>query len=308
VLLNVRRPPSFTGLAPVRSMSYNAAERALLINYDGEGAYELFQVPRDVAKGGAQDITEGKRGIGVSALFIARNRFATLEKGGCVVVRNLKNEVTKRVLHPVLQSADMLLPANAGNVLLRSEGRVTLFDLQQRRVLGEFNTGSSVIRHAIWAGTEKNANVALMSKDTVFILNARLEQLCMVNETMRVKGGGFDENGVLIYTTSTHLKYLLPNGDGGLVRTLETPLYVTLVRGSRIHALDREARPRVIAIDSTEYVFKLALVRHKYDDVRRMVKESNLIGQSIIAYLEKKGYPEVALQFVKDERTRLSLV
>ena len=38
-----------------------------------------------------------------------------------------------------------------------------------------------------------------------------------------------------------------------------------------------------------------------------MVRNSKLVGQSIIAYLQKKGYPEVALHFVKDERTRFGL-
>lgn len=38
-----------------------------------------------------------------------------------------------------------------------------------------------------------------------------------------------------------------------------------------------------------------------------MVKTAKLVGQSIIAYLQKKGYPEVALHFVKDEKTRFGL-
>lgn len=38
-----------------------------------------------------------------------------------------------------------------------------------------------------------------------------------------------------------------------------------------------------------------------------MVRNSNLVGQAIIGYLERKGYPEVALHFVKDTRTRFSL-
>lgn len=41
--------------------------------------------------------------------------------------------------------------------------------------------------------------------------------------------------------------------------------------------------------------------------VLHMVRNSKLVGQSIIAYLQKKGYPEVALHFVKDEKTRFSL-
>ena len=38
-----------------------------------------------------------------------------------------------------------------------------------------------------------------------------------------------------------------------------------------------------------------------------MVRNANLYGQAIIAYLQKKGYPEVALHFVKDPKTRFNL-
>lgn len=39
----------------------------------------------------------------------------------------------------------------------------------------------------------------------------------------------------------------------------------------------------------------------------QIIKTSSLVGQSIIAYLQKKGYPEIALQFVQDPRTRFEL-
>jgi len=38
-----------------------------------------------------------------------------------------------------------------------------------------------------------------------------------------------------------------------------------------------------------------------------MVRNTKLVGQSIIAYLQQKGYPEVALHFVKDDKTRFTL-
>ena len=44
-----------------------------------------------------------------------------------------------------------------------------------------------------------------------------------------------------------------------------------------------------------------------YFQVLHMVRNAKLVGQSIIAYLQKKGYPEVALHFVKDEKTRFGL-
>eukprot|EP00002_Diphylleia_rotans_P013350 TRINITY_DN2609_c0_g1_i3.p1 TRINITY_DN2609_c0_g1~~TRINITY_DN2609_c0_g1_i3.p1 ORF type:complete len:703 (+),score=132.82 TRINITY_DN2609_c0_g1_i3:1710-3818(+) len=53
--------------------------------------------------------------------------------------------------------------------------------------------------------------------------------------------------------------------------------------------------------------FKVALDQKRYDEVFHMIKHSRLCGQAIIAYLRKKGYPEVALYFVKDDRLRLNL-
>lgn len=62
-----------------------------------------------------------------------------------------------------------------------------------------------------------------------------------------------------------------------------------------------------VQVDTTEYVFKLALLQRKFDQVLAMIKGSQLCGQSIIAYLQAKGFPEVALHFVQDERTRFML-
>ena len=44
------------------------------------------------------------------------------------------------------------------------------------------------------------------------VCSRKLQTLCTVNENMRLKSAGWDENGVLIYTTSNHIKYVLSNG------------------------------------------------------------------------------------------------
>ncbi len=38
-----------------------------------------------------------------------------------------------------------------------------------------------------------------------------------------------------------------------------------------------------------------------------MVKHSRLCGRAIVAYLQSKGFPEVALHFVRDPQTRFRL-
>ena len=91
------------------------------------------------------------------------------------------------------------------------------------------------------------------------------------------------------------------------MRTLDQTVYLVRVKGKTVYCLDRNAKPKMLAIDPTEYRFKLALVKRNYGEMLSIIKNSSLVGQSIIAYLQKKGYPEIALQFVQDPQTRFEL-
>jgi coatomer protein complex subunit alpha (xenin) len=84
-----------------------------------------------------------------------------------------------------------------------------------------------------------------------------------------------------------------PYSDSGIIRTLDQPVYLTRVKGKTLYILDRDGKARSITIDPTEFRFKLALVKRQYEEVLHIIRNSNLVGQSIIAYLQKKGYPEV---------------
>uniref|UniRef100_A0A0C9RN30 Coatomer subunit alpha n=1 Tax=Wollemia nobilis TaxID=56998 RepID=A0A0C9RN30_9CONI len=301
-LIPIRRSSSTGMNQGPRSLSYSPSENAVLICSDVDGgSYELYIVPKDSV--GRSDATqEAKRGLGGSAVFVARNRFAVLDKShNQVMLKNLKNEVTKKCTLPA--SADAIFYAGTGNILCRSEDRVVLFDLQQRIVLGDLHT--PFVKYIVWSNDMEN--VALLSKHAIIIASKKLVHRCTLHETIRVKSGAWDDNGVFIYTTLNHIKYCLPNGDSGIIRTLDVPVYITKVSGSSVNCLDRDGKNRVIQIDATEYMFKLALIRKKYDHVMSMIRNSQLCGQAMIAYLQQKGFPEVALHFVKDEKTRFNL-
>ena len=113
--------------------------------------------------------------------------------------------------------------------------------------------------------------------------------------------------GTYLLITLSRRKLTISDSDHGVICTLDNPVYLTRVKGKTIHCLDRAARPRTITIDPTEYRFKLALIRNNYDEVLYLIRSSNLLGQSIIAYLQQKGFPEIALHFVEDKNTRFDL-
>jgi coatomer protein complex subunit alpha (xenin) len=97
------------------------------------------------------------------------------------------------------------------------------------------------------------------------------------------------------------------SSDNGIVRTLDQTVYLVKVKARNVYCLDRAAKPKILPVDPTEYRFKLALVKRNYEEMLHIIKTSSLVGQSIIAYLQKKGYPEIALQFVQDPQTRFEL-
>ncbi|KAJ0025402.1 hypothetical protein Pint_09052 [Pistacia integerrima] len=220
-------------------------------------------IPKE-SYGMGEMLQEVKRGMGGSAVFVTRNRFAVLDKSSNQVqVKNLKNETVKRIVLPAI--ADAIFYAGTGNLLCRAEDRVFIFYLQQKMILAELQT--LFVRDVVWSNDM--ANVALLSKHTIGIASKKLVHQCTLHETIRIKSGAWDENGVFIYTTLNHIKYCLPNGDSGIVRTLDAP--------------------------------------KRYDLVMGMIRNSNLCGQAMIAYLKQKRFPEIALHFVKDERTHFNL-
>ncbi len=120
-LIALRRPPTTTLNSAPRTLSYNPAEHAVLITSDVEGgSFELYQLPKDAGRGESAPVgwvgwvaigwaglsggtlnpqysqqyphssppsppQEAKRGQGASAVFIARNRFAVLDRASGVI-------------------------------------------------------------------------------------------------------------------------------------------------------------------------------------------------------------------------------
>ncbi|WPT11984.1 Coatomer subunit alpha-1 [Picochlorum sp. SENEW3] len=301
-LTALRRNPAALYNQGARSMSYNPAENSALVQSDAEGGtWELYPLPKDGSS--VRDTGDVKRGDGSSTVFIARNRFASFDKSSnTIVVRDLRGDITKKVASP-LPATEGIFYAGTGMLLLRSEEKVALFDVQQRNVAADIS--APMVKYVVWSGDMER--VALLSKHSIVIADRKFQNTVTIHETIRIKSAAWDDAGVLVYTTLNHIKYCLPSGDSGVVRTLESPVYLTKVHNDMVYCLDREAKPRVVQINSAEYKFKLALSEKKYDVVLGMIRAGKLCGEAIIAFLQEKGYPEVALHFVKDERMRFNL-
>lgn len=191
---------------PPRTLSYNPAERAILVTSPADnGTYELVHLPRDSS--GALEPTDMKKGSGSSAVFVARNRFAVFTQSSQQVdIKDLTNSTTKTIKPPP-GTMDVFF-GGTGCILLVTPTTVVLYDIQQKKQLAELMVAG--VKYVVWSSDGLYA--ALLSKHNVTIVTKSLEQISTLHETIRIKSAAWDDAGVLLYSTLNHIKYTLLNG------------------------------------------------------------------------------------------------
>jgi coatomer protein complex subunit alpha (xenin) len=301
-LASCRRPPNamMSGMKSLQFNTLNPAEINVLVFYSlDNGCYDLFVGPNDIS---ADSNVSPKQGNAQAVAFCARNRFAVLQHSGAIGIYNLQNELSKKFDPPV--TTDYIFPGGNNRVILKSEEKVILYNVVDRKIVEEVSVPTGV-RYVVWSNNGQY--VALMSKHNVLLAGKNFEYLHSFHENIRVKSGAWDENGVFVYSTLSHVKYCLTNGDSGIIHSLQSPIYVTRVHRQQLYFIDREQQVNKQRLNCTEYLFKLALHQRKFADVERWIAHGRLCGNVVIGYLKQKGYPEVALHFVEDQLTRFNL-
>ena len=144
--------PSLTSLrklgsnfVPPRTLSFNPAERSILVTSPADnGIYELITLPRDAT--GASDPTDTKRGQGLAAVFVARNRFAVLNASGLVEIKDLSNSTTKSFQAP--SGTTDIVYGGPSCLLLLTPTATVLFDIQQKKELASLAVAG--IKYVTW--------------------------------------------------------------------------------------------------------------------------------------------------------------
>eukprot|EP00760_Papus_ankaliazontas_P036590 PhM_4_TR834/c0_g1_i1/m.59589/K05236/COPA, RET1; coatomer subunit alpha len=278
---------------PPHTVQYNSNENCALFwfNYDG-GIVELYSVPKAGVHVTDSDV---KKAYYTSAVFVARNKYAVLDKTKQIIIKNLQNDIVK--ILPAVGETDKLFPGPQGLLLCRSDEAICLYDVTQRKSLAECNV--SECRYAVW--DPEFARVAFLCNRQIVVASRKLKILCTIQESSRVKSAAFDEEkGVLFFTTHNHMKYCLPNGDVGTLRTLDQPVYLVRARGDTVWYIGRDGKVVQQVLDVTEVRVKLALIQERYTEIFKILKGRKVHGQALVAYLQQRNYPEVAMHFVRD--------
>lgn len=281
------------------TLAFSSTERTILIS-SADGTGTAIQL-RD--KAAAPFAFTGQ-----FATLVGRNRFVTLLNGQ-ICLQNIGSPDVKILPSPVENVAvSRLLPGPLGTFLAVTPSSVFLMDGTSGRVVSSLDAAG--VKYASWSPNYEH--VALMAKRTIYLSDKAFKSVHVTHsDSTGVKSGTWDLSNplgaIFYYTNSFHLKYLLPQGDSGIICTTATPLYLVRVQGDLVHVLDRSSSVLVLGIDPTECHFKLALKKGNSAQIDHLIANSNLVGQSIIVYLREKGHAAIALQFVKDPSSRFDL-
>lgn len=245
---------------------------------------------------------------GLFATFVGRNRFVTLTDSQILLQNTTGNPNEIKQLPSPVENVQRLLPGPLGTFLAVSSQTVFLMDGTSGRVISSVDAPG--VKYASWSPNFDH--VALMAKRTVYLSDKIFKSIHATHfDSTGVKSGCWDVSNplgaIFYYTNSFHLKYLLPQGDSGIICTTSTPLYLVRAQGDLVHVLDRGVSVLVLGIDPTECHFKLALQKGNSSQIEHLIANSNLVGHAIIAYLREKGHSAIALQFVKDPNSRFDL-
>ena len=164
------------------------------------GVYDIAPLPHSPPAELGESGAVGRRGQGSTALFVARNRLAVLQKSQQrVEIRDLLNQVVKTLMLP--QPTNEIFYGGPSHLLLSTAMGVQLYDTQQQTVTGEIAAPS--VKYAVWS--PDGARVALLSKHTITLADKHFSSSHLIHETIRIKSAAWDSNGVLLYLSLIHI-------------------------------------------------------------------------------------------------------
>jgi hypothetical protein len=166
---------------------------------------------------------------------------------------------------------------------VRREGshddRVYLFDINQRKIVGgtmrssnDGGNGSgsegSPNDNATPAGTPEGISVqggvkyvhwspnmqycALVGKHNMVLVDKNFHLVQSFHDSIRVKSGCWDVNNVFIYSTLSHVKYAMVNGDTGIIHSLPETVYLLAVQKGFLYYIDRDSVVHKQRLNTTE--------------------------------------------------------
>jgi coatomer subunit alpha len=294
------------------SVNYNhfdTTNHDILLNYEGDEDFAILVVlNKNLSKN--TSVVQRKIESSKGAVFIAKDKMCVLSKSKSLFIY-LFDGRNKKIEWSMKNPINNIYQATIGKIIIKSGDDVLLFDIAARKVVCEVQFSN--LRKVYWS--QNMTYVALFSQNQIMICTKNLKSLCTIKESSKLKTGCFDNENGFIYSTFSHIKYLLVSekisnegaNNSGIFKALDNPVYVCGFINNSIYSINREGKVLREEVNTAEYELKVALKSKKINEVIRILKKGQLSGNAVIQYLKEEKCADIALLFEKDPKTRFSL-
>ncbi|SBS95440.1 coatomer alpha subunit, putative [Plasmodium ovale curtisi] len=256
-----------------------------------------------------------------AATFFTRNKYLFVEKrNNNIYILNIHNlpddNLYKRIEIPFKVESVYTLTNN--KLIICSENKIYLYDVNLKKIVNEMHHTDVILSVEIL-----KEHIGFVFKYNIVITTIELAHVCTVHENIRVKSGVWDEShkNAFIYNTLSHLKYVLINGETGLIKYMEEPVYLFKIWNNYLYYINRQQVVKKELLNDTEYNFKLALINNDEKMAYHYLNMNNNTSKgqndqqkkklhfsyNLIGYIKKKGFANLAIQMVNNNHTIFNL-
>ncbi|CAD8064776.1 unnamed protein product [Paramecium primaurelia] len=248
-----------------------------------------------------------------SACFIGKNKIARINQESKIELYNYETDAISLIDD---KQASKIFTAPGGKLLIYRENinENKMQNLSENSYLELFDPLAKQGLHQIEYSKAKyvqyhDSYLIVQGKLSLTILTKQLQKLIEIQEQINIKSFIW-VNNFIIYTTKSQIKYLLLNGDTGVLKSTENILY--LVKGEeqqqnklKLIAVDNTAQYITQVLDIQEPLFKIAILNKDLNAIHKFVENNQ--NEAVLSYLYQKRLASVALKLVKDKWAKFSL-
>ncbi|CAD8177704.1 unnamed protein product [Paramecium pentaurelia] len=237
------------------------------------------------------------------ACFIGKNKIARINQDQQIELYNYETDAVQIIDE---KQSSKIFAAPGGKILIQRIGTIPqleLFDPMTKQVLHSVEyTNAKYVQYV-------ESYLIISTKLSLTIFTKQLQKLIEIKEQINIKSFIWFNN-FIIYTTKSQIKYLLLNGDMGVLKSTENILY--MAKGEeqqqnkiKLIAFDNTAKYITDILDISEPLFKIAIMNKDLNTIHKFIEHNQ--NEAILSYLYQKKLASMALKLVKDKYAKFSL-
>lgn len=286
----------------IHCYSYDELPTQVLVSVRSTNIEKSVYDSYKISANNYNDNSEPFRSQGLTAIFIGPNIYAVLDKSRRVIFKvNDQEKKSKTTIN-----AEEIYDAGTNRLFVKCKidgvDSISLWNVKKGCVTNSVKVDAKYV-----VMSENKNHIACVASNKIVICDRHLNILGTIHEQRKIKSAAWEESGVLIYSTPVHVKYALTDGEATTILSVQQVLYIMAVREDKVFCIDRNGDVKQIAVDLKEFQFKQAVLRNERSAIIASLRQLRSLDRAEISFLVEKGYPGLAMKFVKDHRMRFPL-